>query len=397
MTRNWLIQAGAVLASNLRTLGERKMSSAVAMVGIAGVVTILVGALSMREGFRAALDHSGAKDVAIVLRDGSSTEMSSGLASEQVELITQAHSVKRNEQSPLASAELYVIVNVPLQTTHTNANVPLRGVGAQGPALRSHFKLTKGRMFEPGRFEVIVGRGAAAQFANLEVGKRLRSGKVDWDIVGLFEDAGSVSESEIWTDAGALQSAYQRGNTYQSVRVKLTSASALMSLKDELSTDPRLSVNVMSEYAYYSDQSKTLSAMVTKFGYTVAILMGIGAVFGALNTMYAAVAARTREIAILRALGFGAGPVVSSVIGESMLLGLSGGLIGCVIAYLGFNGIQATTINWASFSQLSFAFAVTPRLLFQGVTFALVLAFIGGVMPGLRAARLPIVSGLREL
>lgn len=397
MLSNWFNQVFTVTLTNLRSVGERKASSIVAIIGIAGVVAILVGVLSMREGFRVALDQSGAKDVAIVLRSGSATELSSGLTLEQTRIISEAGSIVRNDDVVQASPELYVIVDVPMRTTGTEANVPLRGVTAQASKLRQHFKLVQGRMFAPGHFEVIVGRGAAAQFAGLAVGKHMRWGTTDWEVVGLFEDNGSVSESEIWTDSTVLQGAYRRGSSYQSVRVKLSSPSALRNLKDELSSDPRLNVRVLSEYEYFSEQSKSMTLLITYVGYTVGLLMGLGAIFGALNTMYSAVAARTREIATLRALGFGAWPVVSSVVSESMLLGLIGGLLGCLVAYFGFNGIRASTLNFASFSQITFAFTITPALLGQGLFYALILSLIGGLMPGFRAARLPITTGLREL
>ena len=351
----------------------------------------------MREGFRATLDQAGADDVALVMRSGSSTELSSGLTLDQTRIISGASSVLRQDGTPVASPELYVIVDVPMRSTGTEANVPLRGVTDQAPKVRSKFKLLSGRMFTPGRFEVIVGRGAASQFAGLDVGKSVRWGSTNWDVVGLFEDGGSVSESEIWTDATVLQGAYRRGSSFQSVRVRLPQPAAIRTLKDELSVDPRLNIKVVSELEYYSEQSKSLSTLINGVGYTVALLMGLGAVFGALNTMYSAVSARTREIATLRALGFGAWPVVSSVVAESLLLGLIGGVLGCVIAYLGFNGIRASTLNFASFSQITFAFAVTPALLGKGLLYALVLSFVGGIMPGIRAARLPIISGLREL
>lgn len=394
---NWLTQIITVTLTNLRSIGERKAASIVAIVGLAGVVAILVGVLSMREGFRATLDNAGADDVAIIVRNGSSTELSSGLTLDQTRIIAGAGSVLRDNGNPVASPELYVIVDVPLRSTGTEANVPLRGVTDPAAKVRSRFKLISGRMFTPGRFEVIVGRGAASQFAGLEVGKSVRWGSTNWDVVGMFEDGGSVSESEIWTDATVLQGAYRRGSSFQSVRVRLPEPSAIRSLKDELSTDPRLNIKVISELEYYSEQSKSLSTLINGVGYTVALLMGLGAVFGALNTMYSAVSARTREIATLRALGFGAWPVVSSVVAESLLLGLIGGVLGCIIAYAGFNGIRASTLNFASFSQITFAFAVTPALLVKGLLYAMALSFIGGIMPGIRAARLPIISGLREL
>lgn len=394
---NWLSQITAVTLANLRSVGERKAASVVAVVGLAGVVAILVGVLSMREGFRVALDQAGAEDIAIIMRSGASSEMSSGLTLDQTRIIAEAKSVVKKDGVPVASPELYVIVDVPMRSTGTDANVPLRGIGAQAMRVRTHFKLVQGRMFTPGRFEVIVGRGAAAQFAGLDVGKQVRWGTTDWHVVGLFDDGGSVSESEIWTDATVLQGAYRRGSSYQSVRLQLASPAAITQLKDELSIDPRLNIKVRSEYEYYSEQSKSLSLLINYVGYTVALLMGLGAIFGALNTMYSAVSARTREIATLRALGFGAWPVVSSVVTESLLLGLLGGAIGCAVAYLGFNGIRASTMNWNSFSQITFAFAVTPALLGKGLLYALALSFVGGIMPGIRAAKLPIITGLREL
>ena len=394
---NGLTQIIMITVSNLRSITERKAAAIVAIVGIAGVVAILVGVLSMREGFRATLDQAGAKDVAIVLRSGSAAELSSGLSLDQTRIIGAANSVVKLNNSPVASPELYVIIDVPMRSTGTEANVPLRGVGPYATQVRHNFKLIQGRMFTPGRFEVIVGRGAASQFAGLEVGKNVRWGTTEWAVVGLFEDDGSVSESEIWTDATVLQGAYRRGSTFQSVRAQLSSASAIRQFKDELSIDPRLNVRVLSEYEYFSEQSKSLSTLINAVGYTVAFLMGLGAVFGALNTMYSAVSARTREIATLRAIGFGAWPVVSSVVTEAMMLGLLGGAIGCLIAYVGFNGIRASTLNFASFSQITFAFSVTPKLLGQGLLYALALSLIGGILPGMRAAKLPITTGLREL
>lgn len=394
---NWLTQILTVTSTNLRSIGERKAASIVAIVGLAGVVAILVGVLSMREGFRTTLDQAGAADVALVMRAGATSELSTGLTLDQTRIIAGATSVLKQNGNPVASPELYVIVDVPMRSTGTDANVPLRGVTDQATKVRSKFKLVSGRMFTPGRFEVIVGRGAAAQFAGLEVGKSVRWGSTNWDVVGMFDDGGSVSESEIWTDATVLQGAYRRGSSFQSVRVRLPDPAAIRTLKDELSVDPRLNIKVISEVDYYSEQSKSLSTMINSVGYTVALLMGLGAVFGALNTMYSAVSARTREIATLRALGFGAWPVVSSVVAESLLLGLIGGVSGCVIAYLGFNGIRASTMNWNSFTQVTFAFAVTPALLGKGLLYALVLSLFGGIMPGIRAARLPITTGLREL
>lgn len=397
MAGNILTQVFAIVGMNLRNMSQRLASSVVALVGIAGVVTVLIGVLSISEGFRAVLDLSGAEDVAIVLRNGSNDEMSSGLAQPQTRIIADAPGVARDAQGPIASPELYVVVDVPLRKTGTPANVPLRGVGPQAQKLRQQFRIVEGRAFTPGTFEIIVGRGAAAQFAGLSVGRHVRWGTTDWLVAGIFEDRGSVAESEIWTDATVLQGAYNRGNSYQSTRVKLDSAGALREFKDALTSDPRLNVKVFTEKQYYEEQSRILITLVSTIGTTIAVLMGLGAVFAALNTMYSAVSSRTREIAILRALGFGSAPVVSSVLAEALLIGLVGGVAGMLISYFSFNGLRASTMNFASFSQITFAFTVTPRLLMQGLMYALVLGFIGGLLPGLRAARLPITTGLREL
>jgi len=394
---NALQQITAVTSTNLRNMSQRAASSVVALVGIAGVVMVLIGVLSIAEGFRAVLTQSGAEDVAIVLRNGATDEMGSGLGQSQTRIIADAKDIARDADGPIASPELYVVVDVPLLRTGTAANVPLRGVGPQAPKLRQGFRIVEGRTFTPGTFEVIVGRGASGQFAGLTVGSRLHWGTTDWTVVGIFQDRGSVAESEVWTDATVLQGVYNRGTTYQSMRVKLTSASALQSFKDALTADPRLNVRLFTEKQYYEEQSRTLVALIRTIGSVIAILMGLGAVFAALNTMYSAVAARTREIATLRALGFGSAPVVISVLAEALLIGLVGGLIGMAISYFAFNGLRASTMNFASFSQITFAFTVTGAVLLQGLIYALALGFIGGLLPSLRAARLPIATGLREL
>jgi putative ABC transport system permease protein len=397
MAGSAMTQISAITSMNLRNVSQRLTSSVVALVGIAGVVMVLIGVLSISAGFRAVLTLSGARDVAIVLRSGATDEMGSGLSQEQTRIIADSKDIARDAQGTIASPELYVIVDIPLKRTVTAANVPLRGVGPQAPQLRQNFRIVEGRNFTPGTFEIVAGRGASEQFAGLTVGNKLRWGTTDWTVVGIFEDRGSVAESEVWTDATVLQGAYNRGTTYQSMRVKLTSPDAFQSFKDALTKDPRLSVRMFTERDYYERQSRTLIALVSTIGVTIAVLMGLGAVFAALNTMYSAVSTRTREIATLRALGFGSTAVVISVLTEALLIGLAGGVIGALIAYLAFNGVRASTMNFTTFSQITFAFTVTPMVLVLGVVYALILGFIGGLLPGLRAARLPITTGLREL
>jgi putative ABC transport system permease protein len=391
-----LQQTVAVTAMNLRSVAERRGTSLVAVVGIAGVVAVLIGIFSINEGFHAVLEQAGADDVAIVLRGGGTDEMTSGLSQQQTRIIGDAAGVLHENGEPLSSAELYVIVDVPMKGTGTPANVPLRGVGPKAASLRQGFHLIEGRMFTPGTNEVIVGRAAAETNAGLEVGSQLKQGTSIWKVVGLFGDKGSVAESEIWSDAIVLQGAYNRGPSYQSTRVQLESAAALQTFKDALTSDPRVNVRVFTEREYYAQQARSLTLLVTILGRVIAILMGIAAIFGALNTMYSAVSSRSKEIATLRAIGFGAVPVVTSVLVEALALGLIGGAVGALIAYFGFNGVRASTMNLSSFSQISFAFAVTPALLAQSLAYALVLGFVGGLMPSLRAARVPITIGLRD-
>ena len=394
---SWLTQIVAVSALNLRSLRQRAASSGVAVVGIAGVVIVFVAVLSIAEGFRRTLVTAGSDDAAIVLRAGSDTELTSGLSLEETRIIADAPGVLRNAAGAVASAELLVLVDLNKKGMDTPANVPMRGVQPAAFSVRDEVKLVEGRMFEPGRSEVIVGRAAAGQFQGLEVGRTLRWGEAAWTVVGIFEANGNVAESELWADAGVVQPAYRRGTSFQAVYVKLESPGAFERFKDALAADPRLEIKVVRETEYYAQQSQQLSRLIRTLGYLIAILMGIGAVFGAINTMYTAVASRTREIATLRALGFGAGPVVLSVLTEAMALAFVGGTVGGLLAWAGFNGYQTATLNWQTFTQIAFAFAVTPSLLVQGLTYALVMGFFGGMLPALRAARLPVVTALREL
>jgi putative ABC transport system permease protein len=275
--------------------------------------------------------------------------------------------------------------------------VPMRGVGPQAPQLRGHFRWIAGRMITPGTNEIVVGQAAAHQFRGLELGNRIKLGSETWTVVGIFSDAGSIAESEIWADTTTMQGIFQYGTGVQSIRARLTSPAAFKTYKDSLGTDPRVNFKVQTEREFLTQMSRLLRGIISSVGFAIALLMGIGAIFAALNTMYAAVAARTREIATLRAIGFGAFPVIVSVLTEALVLGLAGALIGGAVGYAAFNGIQTSTLNMASFSQVAFSFRVTAELLFWGCLYALGLAFIGGVLPAIRAARLPIAGGLREL
>ncbi len=394
---NWISQIGSITKFGLLSLPQRRGAVAATVVGIAGVVAVLVGVLSIAAGFQQALIVSGSPDGAIVLRSGADSEMVSGLSHDETRLIADAPGVARSADGPLASAELFVIIDLPKRATGTDANVPLRGVEQAALAVRDHLKIVRGRMFDWGKDEVIVGEGAVQEFAGLDIGSKIKVGRYEWPVVGVFSANGAVAESEIWTDAKVLQDAYNRGDSFQSVSVKLNSPAAFQQFKDSLTSNPQLSVQVSRLSDYYAQQSETMTRLITTLGYWIAFLMAVGAVFGALNTMYSAVAARTREIATLRALGFGGGAVVVSLMLESLFLALAGGALGGGLAYLAFNNFHTSTMNFQSFSQVAFAFQVTPELLARGISWAALIGLIGGLFPALRAARLPIASALREL
>ena len=393
---NWLGQIASLTHFNLKTIWDRTGSTAAALFGIAGVVAVLVAVLSIAQGFRHAMTVSGSPDTAIVLRSGADSEMMSGLGGPTTRIIAEMEGVARGVGGPLASAELFVVINLPKRTTGTDANVPLRGVEPPAFGVRNEMEIVQGRLFQWGRNEVIVGAGAALEFEGLELGSKLRVGRNEWTVVGIFTANGGIAESEIWTDAAVLQPAYRRGNSFQAVYAKLESPGAFQAFKDRLTTDPRLNVQVVRQPDYYAEQSTMVTNLITGLGTLVAGLMGVGAVFGALNTMYTAVSSRTREIATLRALGFGGTPVVISVLLESLVLSLVGGSLGAGLAYVAFDGFRAATINWQSFSQVAFAFAVTPALLVEGILFAALIGLAGGLFPAIRAARMPVATALRE-
>jgi len=367
------------------------------IVGVSGVVTVLVVVLSIAAGFRQAMAASGTADSAIVLRSGADSEMVSGFGREQTRVIADSPGVARNDHGPLASAELFVIINLPKRSTGTDANVPLRGVEAAALSVRDNLKITQGRMFEWGKDEVIVGQGAAKEFMGLEVGSKIKVGKYEWPVVGIFTAGGGVAESEIWTDAKVLQDAYHRGDSFQSVYTRLVSPGAFQQFKDSLTSNPQLSVKVERQSDYYTEQSETMTRLITTLGYLIAVVMALAAIFGALNTMYSAVASRTREIATLRALGFGRWAILVSLMIESLFLAVAGGLLGGGLAYLAFNNFHTSTMNFQSFSQVTFAFRVTPELLVRGIVWSVAIGLIGGLFPAIRAARLPIAAALREL
>ncbi|AXQ27909.1 ABC transporter permease [Solimonas sp. K1W22B-7] len=389
-------QVWAVTLMNLRAIPQRLGASLVIVIGIAGVVGVLVALLSMARGFQATLNSTGRPDRVIVMRGGATDELSSVLFREQALIIQQAPGIRMGSDGrPLAVSEVYMLAGLPRKGQTEPANVVLRGTGPNVLQVRSEVKLVEGRMFRPGIYEVIVGRGARDQFAGMTLGGKLPLRDGDWTIVGFFDSGGDVHESELWADAETLMQAGKRGAP-NSVTVQLESEQDFARFKDALTTDPRLNPGVQKEPEYYSSRSKALNGLINGLGYTVGVIMAIGALFGSLNTMYAAVSTRTVEIATLRALGFGGAPVLVSVMIEAMLLSLAGGLLGAAISYVVFNGYSVSTLNFQTFSQVAFAFRVTPDLLWQGVIWALLIGAVGGFFPALKAIRLPVVEALRS-
>jgi putative ABC transport system permease protein len=394
---NPFAQIAAVTGMNLRNVPLRWSSSLVAVLGIGGVTLVLIALLSIAAGFRVALEGSGSDDVAMMMRAGSNNELSGGFGVDTVTVVADAPGIAKANGKPIMSPELYVLVDGKMKGKDASTNLPLRGVSPMAGKVRKNFKLVEGRMFREGTNEVLVGDGVVKQYDGLEVGKVARWGATDWTVVGRFTDQGGIAESEVWGDTRVVQQAWRRGNSYQSIRAKLTNPAAIKTLKDSLTKDPRVRLSVQTEREFYVDQQKLMSTIINNVGWTLAIMMGIAALFAALNTLYNAVAQRVREIATLRALGFGGFPVVISVLAEAIILGAVGGLVGGLLAYLFLNGMTSSTMNWASFSQMTFAFTVTPKLMLTGIIYGLILTFIAGILPGIRAARLPITSGLREL
>jgi putative ABC transport system permease protein len=375
------------------SLPQRWGASSVIVIGIAGVVGVLVAMLAMAAGFQATLNQTGSDDTAIILRGGSMAETNSVIMRDQVPLISSLPGIAKGaDGKPLASPELSQVVNLPTKSDHTDANVQLRGVGQEAWALRGNLKIVSGRRFNPGLRELVVGQGARKQFVGLDVGSHVKLGRQDWAVVGEFV-SGDSHESELWADGEVVASTYNRVS-FQSMTAKLDGKNGFNQLKAGLAADPQLKLDTMTTHDYYNKQSEQLTLVIEILGKVIGSIMAIGAVFGALNTMYAAVAARAREIATLRALGFRGLPVVIAVMLETMLLALLGGVLGAAIAWLVFNGYTASTLG-NNFSQVVFQFKVSPGLLWSGLKWALGIGLVGGLFPALRAARLPVTEALR--
>ncbi|MEZ5787993.1 MAG: ABC transporter permease [Xanthobacteraceae bacterium] len=393
--RSLLLQIGAVTRINIKSIPQRFWLSLSTVIAVALVVMVLLSFLAMAYGFQRTLKSAGAEDIVVVLRGGARSEINSVITREQIRLIEEGPGIARGaDGKPLVSAELYLSVDGIKRSTQTKANLPLRGIGAEGAAVRKDIKIVEGRMFTPGSNEIVVGKSLVSQFQGFEPGQTVKFGTSRWQVVGVFSAGGSVFESEIWGDLPVVQSLFKRNNVFQTVRARIDDPAVLAGLKTYVETDPRLKLDVKSEQDYFADQSQQTSDLIQKLGWPLAIAMALGALAGALNTMYSSVASRASEIATLRAIGFGGFPAFVGTLAESLLLAAIGGVFGAVATYLVFDGFTTSTLG-AGFTQVVFSFELTPALVAQGLVLALTVGLIGGLLPAIRAARLPIVQGLQ--
>jgi putative ABC transport system permease protein len=385
------------LSYNFRSIKARWTSTIVALVGIAGTVAVFVAMLSLARGFKATLVASGSRDNALILRAGSPSEMMGGVSLDSVRVVQDAPGVARDGAVPLVTQEVVGVVPFQLVSTGTDANTQVRGVSANVLRIRTFVKIVQGRMFEPGLSELVVGKNAAKTYRGLALGNTVNFGGGRWKVVGIFDAGGSAFDSEVWCDAKILNEVLKRPpNIFQSVTVHLASADSFQQFKDAVTSDPRMNVDVTREIDYYAKQSTTMTRLITVLGGLVAAIMAVGAIFGALNTMYSAVAERGREIATMRAVGFSRANIVLSFLFEALLISFVGGILGC-LAVLPLNGLTTSTMNFQTFSNLAFAFKITFDLLLGGVLFAFVMGVLGGVLPAIRAATRPVALALREL
>ena len=383
-------QIVSVISMNIRSIPQRFWMSLATVLAVAVVVAVLLAFLAMANGFRTTLQGSGSDQLAVLLRTGSQAEINSVLTREQVNLIAESPGIARDDKGPLVSAELYLIVDGRKKTTQTKANLPFRGIDERGVELRGNVQLVQGRMFEPGKNEIVVGEAILREFDGFELGNTIQLGRAQWQVVGVFSAGGSIFNSELWADVRTVQSQFERGNSFQIIRAKLTTPGDIAPIAETIKADQRLNLDVKTEKAHYTEQSQGISDLIFYIGWPLAIAMALGALAGALNTMYNSVAQRSGEIATLRAIGFPGLPVFCGTLLESLALALIGGVLGSIAAYLFFDGISASTLG-SSFTQIVFRFEMNLDVIIKGVVLALVIGLIGGFFPALRAARLPVL------
>ncbi len=383
-------QINAVIRMSISSLPQRMWMSLATLFAVAIVVAVLLAFLAMGNGFKQTVANSGSENIAIAMREGSQAELNSVIVRDQVKLLEEAPGVMQDEQGPFVSAELYVVVNGIKRSTQTEANLPLRGVSPRGSEMRESFEIVEGRMYEAGKNEIIVGKSILSQFSGFDLGDEVKLGQTVWNVVGVFDVAGSVFASELWTDAKVLQSQFRRGSSYQLMRMKLDSPTAIDQLKAFIKADPRLNIDVQTEKDYYSEQASQTSDVIFYLGWPLAIAMALGAMAGALNTMYTSVAQRATEIATLRAIGFSSIASFTGTLFESMVLSIVGGVIGTLAAFLFFDGMTGATLG-GSFTQIVFSFEISTDALINGISIAVFIGLIGGVFPAFRASRLPVI------
>ncbi|NNF17301.1 MAG: ABC transporter permease [Gammaproteobacteria bacterium] len=390
-----LSQIWTVIVMNIRSLPKRLWMSLAAVFAVSVVVAVLLSFLAMANGFEQTLAGTGSEKIGIISRKGSRSELNSTVSRDNINILATAPGIARDaDNNPVYSAELYVIVNGIKRTTQTEVNLPLRGISLGGFELRDTVEIVAGRQFEPGRNELIVGQGVLAEFDGFELGREVRFGKTTWKVVGVFSTGGSAFESELWADALTVQTQFQRGTTFQTMRVLLEEPGNIEGIKQLAEDDPRMNLDVETEAAYFAEQGSALRGIVV-FGWGLSIVMALGALAGALNTMYTSVASRGTEIATLRAIGFSNMSAFFGTLAESIVLSIIGGIVGALVSYLFLDGVTASTLG-ASFSQVVFDFQMSPQLFKNGIILALIIGLVGGVFPAWRAARLPVTLAFKN-
>ncbi|MFM1566520.1 MAG: ABC transporter permease [SAR86 cluster bacterium] len=387
----------AITGMNIRTILQRSGASIVIIIGIAGSVAVMVSLLAMAEGLSKTIASTGQEDRALIFREGSNSEMSSGIAMTDLAIIENTQGIKKSEDGPMIAAEIFTIIDLKKKGAVDTSNLPLRGVQEMSFKIRPELKIIEGKNFFPGKGEIIVGKGAANEYEGLELGNKIKIRDSEWTVVGIFSTGGDVHESEIWADLAVTQGAFRRGASASIAIVQMEENASITDLGATLELDPRLDLKVQGEVDFYEEQSSGASSLIQAFGYTVAVIMAIGAVFAALNTMYSAVSTRLVEIGTLRAVGFHGSSVLFALMIESMFLALLGGLLGAGLSYLIFNGYTVSTLASVSFTQTAFDFAVTGEIIGQGLILALIVGFLGGVLPARRAATQDITEALRAI